>query len=107
MSIIWGDGKTHFLGIFVDLNRENHLFNDGMVSLRMVIFKHNKSLPSIATFGGPLNCGMSTRQNRPSKYLTNHHFDKASHWFDKFGFFLLPQCTGSNDVFILSNAKRY
>ncbi len=32
-AIIWGDGKTHFVGISVDLNRENHIFNDGLASL--------------------------------------------------------------------------
>ena len=50
--IIWGDGNTHFVGFSVDLNRENHIFYDGMASTQMVIFQHNKSYSSIATFGG-------------------------------------------------------
>ena len=30
-AIIWGDAKTHFVGISVDMNREKHIYYDGMV----------------------------------------------------------------------------
>ncbi len=53
-AIIWGDGKSHFVGISIDLNRENHIFYDAMAPLRMVVYQHNKSLSSIAAFGGLL-----------------------------------------------------
>ena len=31
-AIIWGDAKTHFVGISVDMNREKHIYYDGMAS---------------------------------------------------------------------------
>ena len=53
-AIIWGDAKTHFVGISVDMNREKHIYHDGMASQQMVILHNNKSLSSITAFGGPL-----------------------------------------------------
>ena len=53
-AIIWGDAKTHFVGISVDMNREKHIYYDRMASERMVILQHDKSLSSITAFGGPL-----------------------------------------------------
>ena len=43
-AIIWGDGKTHFTGISVDMNKEKHIFYDGMAKERMVILRHDQSL---------------------------------------------------------------
>ena len=51
-AIIWGDGKTHFAGISVDMNKERHIFYDGMAKERMVILQHDQSLSSF--WGGPL-----------------------------------------------------
>ena len=43
-AIIWGDAKTHFVGISVDMNREKHIYYDGMASEQMVILQYDKSL---------------------------------------------------------------
>ena len=51
-AIIWGDGKTHFAGISVDMNKERHIFYDGMAKQRMVILQHNQSL--VSYWGRPL-----------------------------------------------------
>ncbi len=51
-AIIWGDAKTHFVGISVDMNREKKINYNGMVQERMVILQHDQSLASL--WGGPL-----------------------------------------------------
>ena len=61
-AIIWGDGKTHFFGISVDMNKERHIFYDGMAKQRMFILQHDQSISSY--WGVHFNCGMSRRQNR-------------------------------------------
>ncbi len=53
-AIIWGDVKTHFIGISVDMNREKHIYHDGMASEQMVILQQDQPLSSISGFGGPL-----------------------------------------------------
>ena len=45
-AIIWGHAKPHFVGISVDMNREN-TFIMIMAKERMVIFQHNQLLSSI------------------------------------------------------------
>ena len=52
-AIIWGDAKSHFVGISVDLNREKHIYYDGMAKTQMEILQHDQSLSSIG-WGQPL-----------------------------------------------------
>ncbi len=52
--IIWGDGKSHYVGISVDVNRKKHIYYDGMANRRMVILQHDQSLSSSIGWGHPL-----------------------------------------------------
>ena len=52
-AIIWGDSKYHFAGISVDMNREKHIWYDGIARTRMEILQHDRQLSSIH-WGRPL-----------------------------------------------------
>ena len=112
--IIWGDGKSHFAGISVDMNREKHIWYDGIARTRMEILQHDRQLSSIH-WGRPLQLWYvkkaeqtpSAIQGQSKNIPPTINVIRQPISLTKLKSVLLPECTDSNGIFISSNAKKY